>query len=161
MHSFVCQLSPKYPNCHISASIHPFDPISSPFLIWMSLKYFYGMKMALGWIVLAEFWPFCTVLFVDCPPNTQTAMSRLLFIRLTPSLHHFSFVRALQVFLFIVNGSGLACFGCILALLQCFVCQSYTKFCIHAAMSHGHHINECWMIVVTYYFSFWISQEQK
>jgi hypothetical protein len=37
LHCFVCQPYPKYSNCHILASICPFDPISSPFLICMIL----------------------------------------------------------------------------------------------------------------------------
>ena len=33
--------------------------------------------MALGWLVLAAFWIFCTVLCVNGAPNTQTAISRI------------------------------------------------------------------------------------
>jgi SUMO ligase MMS21 Smc5/6 complex component len=61
-------------------------------------------------------------------PNTQTAISQLLFVRLTPSLHHSSSVCSLQVFLCTVHGFGAAIFGCILVLLCCFVCQSYPKY---------------------------------
>ncbi len=122
LHCFVCQSYPKYPNCHISASIRVFDPISSPFLI-----FFHTLLMALGWLVFSAFWPFCTVLCINPSPNTQTAISWLLFVCLTPSLHHSSSVQALQVFLCTVNGSRLDCFVCILTLLHCFVCQLYPK----------------------------------
>ena len=60
--------------------------------------------MALSRLVLAVFWFFCTVLLVTRTPNTQTAISRLLFVRLTPSLHHSSSVWSLRVFLCILNG---------------------------------------------------------
>ena len=81
--------------------------------------------MALGRLVLAAFWLFCTVLCVNGIPNAQTAISRLLFVRLTPSLHHSSSVWSVQVFLCVVNGFGTDHFGCILDLLYCFVCQLY------------------------------------
>ena len=70
----------------------------------------------------------CIVLCVNGTPNTQTAISQLLFIRLTPSLHHSSSVRSLRVFLCVVNGFGTAHFGCILHLLHCFMRQSSPKY---------------------------------
>ena len=90
----VCQSSPKYPNCHILASIHQFDPISSSFLMWMSLA---SILMHWKWLWAGSFWLYFgpSVLFwlsiVPQIPNcSQTAISRLLFVRLTPSLHHSS-----------------------------------------------------------------------
>ena len=85
--------------------------------------------MALWPLVLSAFWPFCTVLCVNRPPNAQITISQLLFVRLTPSLHHSSFRWALRVYLCIVNGFETDRFVCILALLCwcCFVCQSSPK----------------------------------
>ena len=47
-------------------------------------KYIYALQMAWGQIVLSPFWPFCTVLCVNHPPNAQTAVSQLLFVLLSP-----------------------------------------------------------------------------
>ena len=67
-------------------------------------------------------------LCVNHPPNTQTAISWLLLIRLTPSLHHSSSVRYLREFLRVVNGFGMAPTCCILDLFHCIVCQPSPKY---------------------------------
>ena len=63
--SMVC---PKYTNCHISAYIYPFDPISSPFLI---CRIGSSILMLCKWIQdgLTEFWFFCTVFVCQLYPK--------------------------------------------------------------------------------------------
>ena len=53
LYCFVCPPSPKYTNCHISAFIHPFDPISSPFLICTILA---SIFMCCKWLWNGSFW---------------------------------------------------------------------------------------------------------
>ena len=84
--------------------------------------------MALKRLVPVAFWTFFTVLCVSHSPNTQTAISRLLFIRLTSSLHHSSSVGCLRLFWCVVNGFGTARSGWILDLLHCLVRQSHPKY---------------------------------
>ena len=68
---FVRQSYPKYPNCHISASICPFDPISSPFLICMILaSIFMRCKLLWDWSFWLHFYPsalFCVSMVPQMP----------------------------------------------------------------------------------------------
>ena len=50
---FCVSTYPKYPNRHISASIHLFDPISSPFLICTILL---SILMCCKWLWAGSFW---------------------------------------------------------------------------------------------------------
>ena len=69
LHCFVCQSYHKYPNCHILASICPFDPISSPFLICMILA---SIFMRCKWLWNGSFWPHfgSSALFL-CQPSPK------------------------------------------------------------------------------------------
>ena len=64
----VSRVCPKYTICHISASIYPFDPISSPFLI---CRIGSSILMLCQWIQdgLTEFWFFCTVFVCQSYPK--------------------------------------------------------------------------------------------
>ena len=59
LHCFVCQSYHNYPNCHISASICAYDPISSKFLIFKCLP---SIVMHCKWHWSGSFWLYFSLL---------------------------------------------------------------------------------------------------